>query len=629
VSTPAVLSLADIAVLAHVQRPVVSVWRSRRRTKTGEIPFPSPVQVIARSERFDREEIVAWLEATGRGNNFRDGHSQVRLDAPAVTPPADADLEDVVVLLCLAALAGEELATLTDNQLLDLSADLDADDNLVCRELPALVERRDLLKYVDDLMEASFGPADALDRAEAGRLGRDRGERGVTNELVDVVRAVVAAARTYIGEEDVLLAPPSDAQLAAGLIDGFAGVVVVDDDEPARRLRRRLAIREAVLDATHPGMVKVASVLGQPVDAVLQAADELALGLAEQQVAVLVGPANALCDQLNGQYEKDRSGTLRLGKLALALRLPRGMWREAHRQHLAIWVFRGRNEPIERIRVADLEGELIALDDLTSDVLGALEQSDERAYRYARAAELAPIRAKGPVVPRGARALRFGTTAPATCLDRVHAASLTTGEEVPGFDIEVAAGPGQVLLRHRSLRELELAKLVKVRRSHQINLDLADPRGTVPVLSADGRTAGVYLDPFDAAKKCAGAARTDPGDVIFIDKPRPMALVDTVGGGLVASPSRILRLLPGAPIGPHALAALINELAPSGTEWETWAVPEMSAAAAAALDLALAAAADHLRILRAHEHAMQDLTRNLIDGVAAGAIMIDTTRKAG
>jgi hypothetical protein len=117
---------------------------------------------------------------------------------------------------------------------------------------------------------------------------------------------------------------------------------------------------------------------------------------------------------------------------------------------------------------------------------------------------------------------------------------------------------------------------------------------------------------------------------VFIDRPRPVAVVDPDGGALVASPSRILRLLPGAPVGPHALAALINELAPVGTDWQTWAVPNLQPTAAEALDTALAAASDHLGTLRTHERAMQNLIRNLIDGVAAGAVTIHTiTGKAG
>src|SRR5947209_6696 len=101
------LSLSDIAELAQVQRPVVSMWRHRPRARGVESPFPAPVTTEGGAERFDRDEIVAWLESTGRGNN-----DQARLDAPAFTTPDNADVEDVATLVCLAALTGEELAGL-------------------------------------------------------------------------------------------------------------------------------------------------------------------------------------------------------------------------------------------------------------------------------------------------------------------------------------------------------------------------------------------------------------------------------------------------------------------------------------------------------------------------------------
>ncbi len=230
----------------------------------------------------------------------------------------------------------------------------------------------------------------------------------------------------------------------------------------------------------------------------------------------------------------------------------------------------------------------------------------------------------------GTRAIRFGIAEPATCLDRIQTARLTTSEAIPGYDVAVAAGPGQIVLRHRSLRELELAKMLIMRRGRRVDLGLAVPVGTVRILSADGSTDNLRLDPFDAARVYGRSTRTEPGDVVFIDRPRPVAVVDPDGGALVSSPSRILRLLPGAPVGPHALAALINELAPAGTDWQTWAVPDLQPTAAEALDTALAAAFEHLSTLRTHEHATQNLTRNLIDGVAAGAVTIDTiTRKVG
>lgn len=58
----ATLSLADIAQLSGVQRPVVTMWR--KRPKDG-LPFPEPTH----DGRFLSDEVVDGLEQTQRGNN--------------------------------------------------------------------------------------------------------------------------------------------------------------------------------------------------------------------------------------------------------------------------------------------------------------------------------------------------------------------------------------------------------------------------------------------------------------------------------------------------------------------------------------------------------------------------------
>lgn len=78
----------------------------------------------------------------------------------------------------------------------------------------------------------------------------------------------------------------------------------------------------------------------------------------------------------------------------------------------------------------------------------------------------------------------------------------------------------------------------------------------------------------------------------FLERPRPVALVDTRGGSLVSWPSRVLRLSPTASIGPHALAAVINQQVRVGSEWETWAVPELRTAESERLEAALIEAHD-------------------------------------
>ena len=189
---------------------------------------------------------------------------------------------------------------------------------------------------------------------------------------------------------------------------------------------------------------------------------------------------------------------------------------------------------VERVpsdcRVADLDGDRLELEDLASDVAGALQRSEQRAYRYTRIVDLSQILASGPVVPRGTRAVRFGTSAVETSLERVQIASLTTSESIPGYDVTVATGPGQVVLRRRSLSEFASAGQLTMRRGSRIDLATAVAGGTVRVLSADGSTDGIQLDPFDAARIYPRATRTEPGDVVFLEHPgRPPWWIVTEG----------------------------------------------------------------------------------------------------
>jgi len=619
------LSLQDIADLAHVSRPVVSMWRRRPRARGREVRFPRPVTSTGGVERFDRDEIVAWLEQTGRGNN-----EDARQDAPALAVPDGAELEDVVTLLCLTALTGEELNGLTADQLVALAERADPSDRLLLREVRALAEVPHLLRYVDDLVEGSFGGPDALARAESGRLRREATERGMTEDLAALVRAVARAGRVYLGDVAVGLVPPVDRRLDHRLAEGFAGVLLDGDDASVRARRRRAVIDGVDLLDEAPATVRVVSVIGASEADALEAVDDLVVSLGPRDIGVAVGAAALLCDPLVGDPERRRSQTLRAGRLAMAVRLPRGLWKGAHRQSLGVWILDGGRDA-SWLLMADLDAEPIDVDDLASDVTAALELTDRRAYRYARRGELPPVLAGGPVVPRGVRAVRLRNTGLTDHLDRVHTASLTTSEPVSAYDVAVAPAPGRIVLRRRSLGELDAAGQIEVRRGSRIDPARTDPNGTVRVLSADGGTDAVRLDPFDARELYPRAARTEPGDVVFVQRPRPAARVDAVGGALVASPSRILRLGPGVSIGPYGLAAIVNELAPETSEWPTWSVPDLPAAEADALEAALVAAADHLAELRRHERAVQDLITSLIEGVAAGAVTIDptSTRRAG
>lgn len=623
-SSAPTLTLQDIADLARVRRPVVSMWRNRPLVRGQFMPFPDPIDVSRGVERFSRDDIVEWLERTGRGNN-----TEAHLDAPALSAPSGTSLEELVTLLCLHAITGEELAETTAKERAILARAVDPRDQFLLGEVSAAEPIKDTLRFIDDLAEASYGPAEALARLEHGRVARALGARDLTTDALDLVRTVADACALHLDPEGVpLIHPGHAATLTLALADDFTHLVVLGDDPDQRALRRRASIRgvETTTEATSPS-IRVLSVVGGQTDDALDAIDNVVIELGQRDLAIVLGPASILCDELRGDHEQNRAQTLRSESLVSALRLPRGMWREAHRQALGLWVCAG-GRSTQRPLVADLAAftrHEFDAGDLAADVAGALEGDGARAFRYLRPHDLPLIlSSRTAVVPRGVRAVQLATTDVERHLARINAATLLTSEPVPTFDVLAEAAPGSMLLRRRSLGELKDQGQVRVKRGSRIDPSHAGVGGSVAVLSAADATDKITFDPFDAARLYPRAARTEPGDVIFAERPRPRAQVDDHGSSLVASPSKILRLSTSAGIGPHALAAIINRVPDDATEWQTWSVPLLDAAEVEQLENALTAAAGYASSLQRHLDAVHDLITSMIDGVAAGAVTLKT-----
>lgn len=623
------LTLRDVADLAGVQRPVVSMWRKRPMARGKLVPFPAPVDVRAGVERFSRDDILDWLERSGRGNN-----DEARLDAPALGGPDGSTLETLVTLLCLRVLSGEELTESTARDRVSLAAEIDGADEFLLGEVRDAEATVDELRFVDDLVEASYGSGEALARLEGGAFGRAVGARDLNAQAVHIVRTVARACADHLDPEGVaLVSGDGFTALTVALAEDFTELVIPEGDactRAARRaLRRRAAIRGVDTSSVTDGpRVRLLSIVGRDPDDALDALDDVVLDLGQGEIAVLLGPASLLCDDLRGERERKRAETLRSRTLGLALRLPRGLWREAHRQALGMWVCVG-GASTSRPMVADLGGvpgpELDA-GDLAADVAAALEQNSARAFRYARPHDLGAILSSHAVVPRGVRAVRVGSLDAAPHLERIQAATVVTGPPLAGFDVLVSPAPGSVLLRRRSLGELKNDQQARILRGSRIDPAHTDPEGTVLVFSAELGSDDRFprLDPFDAATNYPRAARTEPGDVVFQGGRRPRARVDAVGGFLVASPSRILRLHRTAGVGPHTVAAIINSLPDDAGEWQTWSVPILDPEQADELEQAIVAAADYEAALRRRADAAADLVAAMIEGVAAGAVTVGT-----
>lgn len=622
------LTLQDIADLAKVRRPVVSMWRKRPRVAGHIVPFPSSVQILDGVEHFDRDEVVDYLHRTGRGNN-----SEFGLDAPVGTVPDEVDLEDLVTLLCLRTALGDDLTDAGEKQQMFAAYAADPDDRFLVREVLSLQPDPGTLEYIDDLAAASFGAPEALDRLERTRSARRRVTRGLSDRSVDLVAAVAKVCAAELGDGVPLGYLGGDPGLAAGVMGRFTTFSVREGDPDCRALRRRAYIRGLEVGTTSGSTVKLSSLVGLNDAEALGALDEVVLGLAVDQAAVVIGPASVLTDRLAGDLEQQRSTVLRSGSLACAFRLPRGHWRGGHRQALAIWVCLGAVQ-VTRPMVVDLEAfsaDEIDVDDLSSDVTGALvaltERIDDplkavalRSFRYLRPHHLRDIYSSRMVIRRGIRAERLGT-ATTQHRDRIIEQTLVTSDSGPTFDVAVAEAPPSVVVRPTSLGDLADDGL-RLLRGTRVDMSRAHPRGTVEVWSAAGPT-GVRLDPIEAALHYPQAKRTEPGDVVFESKPRPHAFVDERGGSLVASPARIFRLSDDVPLHPHTLAAAINLLPEGLGDWRAWPVPNLRHEQSAALEIALRDAAAYETEVRRRLEAVKRLQEELITGVAAGAITVE------
>lgn len=640
-SGPSTLTLQDIADLARVRRPVVSMWRRREQVGGETIPFPAPVDSRGRVEHFDRDEVVAWIEQTGRGSN-----PQFALDAVAAAVPDDADLDDLTALLCLEAAAGVELGGLTADDLVDLADEVDPDDQLLFTEVERLAPRAGALAlYVDDLLAVAFSPADALDRLAGGRLGRTSRDQGFTADGVNVLRVVTTALRTHLGDDEASLVDASAGdsglalQIAAAWPEGTTQVLAIPGDSPAARRQRRGARLRGLEVATRPtgGAVVVLPVMAYgPLEA-MEAIDELQLALPAERVAVVVGPASVLCDVPDDpRVEQVRDSVVRTGTLRFAARLPRGLWAPAPRQALGLWIFgaqTARRLEDRSVALADLSDRALSdtavSDDLATDAVASLGALSAHAFRFARVVRTSRVIASREVVPQGLRPQALKAPTAAERQVRIDDLLATLGSGLPAPRIDPRSASATEPAGSATLDELIDRGALRLRRGARLDRTLARPQGAVRIVDPVAGVAREGFDPVELELHHPRAMRTEPGDVVFAVTPRPAAVVDDTGGGVVAFPARILRARPDAPVGSRALAYAINHQPENAREWRSWRVPLAPRAERGSLESALADL-DRLRTeLSRRLEASTDLADALIDAVAAGAVTLGPNNRTG
>lgn len=666
-STDLQLSLADVARLAGVQRPVVSMWRRRERP---ESPFPEPVATVKGQERFDAAQIAAYLAATGRGKN-----DEAHADAAAYADtPTGADeqatLDALTALLCLATITGESLGDHTEQELKSLAQQTDPGDQFLRRELTAASDLPRLAAHADALTDAAYTSRAAFE----GLLKRHQptalpGHAATTLRptAIDLVSRIARALALDADMDLPVFVDPSDSSgdllLALAATEPITAATAPLDTPTARLTRRRLRAHDVHrVDATAGIAAREVVYLlhlpsaGDPamtdVD-VLEAIDDLVLEMTDAQRAVILGPASALVDRpADGEVDLARDALLRTDRVRFAVRLPAGLLPRAPRQELALWVIGPAHPDIPRDErwtaiadLADVPLTRVVIEDVVSDAVAALTPHDQfagasadpdrqvhgRQLRYARRVRTATILpgrtalvarrgnpGQPPAAPAAAvdgmlRDLGLAGVTVAAAHDQAVPAAMSFGE---------ALGSGA--LRMVSGNRLDLADV-------HVGVDVEGGRPVVgpPELTGESQPGDRRIALVEFATGYPAGRLTEPGDVIFCTAPRIAAYVDRAGGSVVQFPARILRITTDGSenLLPEVVAEAITQHAGDASkDWRTWLIRPIPTLQTHALADAFATIEHEREIARRRLAGLDDLAAALTSGVTAGTVRLSNTR---
>ncbi|MCX6499363.1 MAG: hypothetical protein NTU93_11275 [Arthrobacter sp.] len=664
------LTMSDVAGLAHVQRPVVSMWR--KRSAGSAQPFPSPAALEGGRELFDADQVGAWLEATGRGNN-----TEARSDAAAFAAPASQDQRQtfnaLTALLALKVLTRRQLAALGPDRLLDLADECDPDDRLLYSELEAHRDELPALAgYADRLTDSAYNAPSAFELLLADRFRtglREHSDTALTTPALSFVAAAAKALAATLDGRPVFVDPtPGGGDLLVAILQQFAdasavSVLIMDDDGAAARLlRRRLAVHGVDAGCVSPGSADGLAVSGPAVQVaqypspgnpdataedILTGIENVVLQMDDAQRAVIIAPARLLSDPLSGTPGTLRADLLRSGRVRAVAMLPQGLLKAKPRELQALWILGPSFAEVPIVdrwtMVADLSTWQLTRSvsqDLVSDVVASMgNRWTLRAHSF-RFARLIPTRVllagKGSLVgaaaPTRSRARAGAETALRVdeLLVNGEAGPAGTGLAVHTVAVPAAAAAAKVedLLRSGSLRYIKGNRVPDAAGTKQEGTRLLGPADLLDPHAAPPRHLGL----LEFAANNPSGRLTEPGDVVFCTSPRPAALVDRDGGSAVVFPARVLRIDAGDPGGllPDVVAADINALPTADKSWRQWRLRRVPEAQRNQLAASLARLQHGQHLARERLKRLEELATLITDGVAGGSLTLTdpTTKRA-
>lgn len=644
------VTLPDVALLARVQRPPVSMWRSRYAGSG--TPFPAPVHTRGTQPFFDGYAVVDWLETTGLGRN-----PGARDDLAAFAALAGTSEDDDTVFAGLTALLCLSLFDVrlpTDRGALeDLADDADPDDEFLYSEIIGLGERLEpMARYATLLIDAAGHAAAAFESRMQRRTRRPSSGHART-AVAAPARQLVADLALALGTHAEISTPcyvdptpgASDLiiELARRAGDGGAIEVATPDvgSTEGRLARRRIRVHDIVRTALPPddhggfAVPDDAVVLmqlpapGRPdlSDAdVLQQIEDLVLGMHAARCAVVLGPASALTDGLRGGAAVLRDAVLRTNRVRGVVRLPVGLVPTRSRARLALWCLGppppGADEP--RTLVADLAD--VSLDDrtiaeLVIDLVAGLRNAQPWRAHTAQFTRAVPTRTllaqlDDLVEPRSAtrRTDTAELSEKVSALREQLAPPLPPSAVPQPFPRAGDRAPTTTLGAAVDRRAVGMLPGLRIDTAH------LDAEAAVRVVGPADIAAGgdrVGIDRLVLAAHYPAARFTEPGDVVFTVSPRPAAYLDHDGGAVVAFPARILRSRSPVFV-PHVLAADITAQSATAKTWRAWSVRTVPADQADALTGMLGDLDRHRRALTDRITQLDQLAAALVAGTAAG-----------
>ncbi|KHL15697.1 hypothetical protein CLV56_3536 [Mumia flava] len=668
--TPRLVGMPEIAAVTRVQRPVVSMWRSR--SAASSYPFPAAYERRGQQDLFVADEIAAWLRDTGRGNN-PDAADEITAYGIDRDAPHDDPLvfDALTAVLCLLATVPDDLRELDAEELLDLADEQDPDDAAIFRELEQVGERLPvIIDAAVQRADAALSPAAAFEILMADRFRSSLDEHvavALQPEIATLVARVAVGVNARLDGSATYVDPrPGSSDLLVAVLAehgerGPAEVVIPSGEGRAERLvRRRMLTHGAArseLDVSADGefvaapestIVTQLPAPGRPrmtVAEVVDALDQIVLQMDDTQRAVVVGPASALTDASGGSAEQTRSALLRGGRVRAIVRLPAGLVTARSRQALALYVL---GAPDLRAGVAedvcwtvDLSDDPIdatTIDELVTDVIVAATADVDLARRHAYT-YLNPVPLRSLLSAR--RLTDAAAGRPLRMTDIVEAARGLQAAYGGLADLSAPMAPGMRTGSGRGLRPIKVTDALDGRHLRVVpgtrlaEEDLGGVGGGLRVIGPDEvmgvRRPGVRaIAALVLAASYPSAGLTEPGDVIFCTAPRPAAIVDDEGSSVVMAPARVLRVDPADPAGLHAeiVAVDINEQPPSARAWRQWRLRRVAEAERSALASTLAAVRTSREAAREQARRLDGLSARLVDGVTSGTVSLEIAGEA-